>query len=104
MRDVLITHHDPHCIVWVHAIASLWGVADDHDLDEPVALTEAAPVRMRYKGDCIIADRDISLKTLRAGHHAAMRFYFKSGRFLELEIPGVRAIGLGAAIVNLRLT
>ncbi len=39
---------EPHCIVWAHAMAGLWGISRKHDLDEPVPLSQAVPVRLRY--------------------------------------------------------
>jgi len=96
-ENVIITRHTPHCIGWALATASLWGVADDHDLDEPIILTEMVPVRLRYEiegaNSHIVADRTLTMKTIRAGHHAALRFYFKNGSFFETEVPGVRSIG-----------
>ena len=103
-EDAIITRHTPHCISWVRATASFWGMAADHDLDEPVRLTEEAPVRLRFidfVGGEIIFDRKLILKTLRSGHHAAMRFYFKNNKFLEFEIGGVRSIDATAATVEL---
>src|ERR1035437_7226719 len=93
-----ITRYTPHCVGWARAVASLWGHADDHDLDEPVRLTEEAPVRLRY-GDYerrIVTDRKLTLKTVRTGTHVAIRFYFKPGKFFETEIEGVRSIGFSA--------
>ncbi len=106
MKDAIITRHEPHCIVWVRATASVWGNAPDHDLDEPVALTEAAPVRIRYvfepgRGDLII-DRALRLKALRAGTGAAMRFTFANGTFFEMEIPGVRAVASADHTIEVR--
>jgi hypothetical protein len=100
IKDAIITRYTPHCIGWACATASFWGMANDHDLDEPVRLTEEAPVRLRY-GDGITIDRKLTLKTLRSGHHAAMRFYFKNGKFLEIEIGGVHSIDATAATVEL---
>jgi hypothetical protein len=96
-ESVIITRPDPHCIGWACATASLWGMADGHDLDEPVILTDMVPVRLRYEIEGenirIVADRTLTMKTIRAGHHAALRFYFKNGSFFETDIPGARSIG-----------
>ena len=100
-RDALITRYNPHCIGWACATASLWGIARDHDLDEPVILTDMVPVRLRYENEHIITDRALTLKTVRAGHHAAMRFYFKNGRFWETEIVNLHSIGLDAKTVEI---
>jgi hypothetical protein len=102
VTQVIITHYTPHCIGWVLAVASLWGNADDHILDEPVRLTEEALVRIRY-GDYerrIVADRKLTMKTIRTGTHVAMRFYFKSGKFFETEIDGIWSIGLNAKTIE----
>jgi hypothetical protein len=104
LREVMIRRHQPHCIGWVRASASLWGMADDHDLDEPVRLTEEAPVRMRYQAQNlstrIITDRALSLKTIRCGHHVAMRLYLKNGKFFEVELSGLSQIGHDAEVVE----
>lgn len=99
-EDATITRYTPHCTGWVRATASFWGMAADHDLDEPVRLTEEVPVRLRW-AECIVIDRKLTLKTIRTGHHAAMRFYFRNGKFLEIEIGGVRSIDATAANVEL---
>jgi hypothetical protein len=96
VREAVITRYAPHCIGWARATASLWGVADDHDLDEPVILTNEVPVRVRYDASgtrYLVRDRALTLKTIRAGHHAALRLYFKDGKFFETEIIGVQEIG-----------
>jgi hypothetical protein len=95
-----ITRYTPHCVGWARAVASLWGHADDHDLDEPVRLTEEVPVRLRYS-EGIVIDRKLTLKTLRAGHHAAMRFYFKGDKWIEIEIRGVHSIDATALSVEM---
>lgn len=101
-----VTQHNPHCIGWVRATASLWGHDARHDLDEPVRLTEEVPVRLRYKDweGSIVADRALTLKTIRAGTHIALRFVFKSGKFFETEVSGVHAIGHGDKTVEVNAT
>ena len=99
--ETLVTRYVPHCIGWVRATASLWGMADDHDLDEPVRLTDEVPARLRYKDDHGIAvDCKLTMRTIRTGHHVAMRFYFKNGTFFETEIDGVRSIGFNIKTVE----
>jgi hypothetical protein len=78
-------------------------MAADHDLDEPVRLTEEVPVRLRLVGGEIILDRKLSLKVLRSGRHAAVRFYFKGDKWVEIEIGGVHSIDATAATVGLNL-
>lgn len=99
-------HHNPHCLVWVKAVASLWGVADDHDLDEPVQLTTGAPVRVRHQvrdGALLaIMDRTLTMETLRSGRHAALRFTFSNGRFHEIEINGLGDIHTDCKTVEVK--
>jgi hypothetical protein len=92
MRGAINARHDPRCRVWAVATASLWGIADDHDLDEPVQLTEAAPVRVGFNGLRIITDRVLSLEVVRAGHHAMLRLYFRPDKFHEIDVSGVTAV------------
>jgi hypothetical protein len=92
VKALITERANPHCIVWVHAMAGLWGISHTHDLDEPVPLSEAVPVRLRYAGEQIITDRALSMKTTQAGHHTALRFMFKDGTFFEVEVPGVSVI------------
>lgn len=81
---------DPHCRVWARATASLWGMASDHHLDEPVRLTDEVPVRVHLKrGKRPVLDRDLNLKTHRSATHTALRFYFKNGSFREIDLIGV---------------
>lgn len=102
-NTALVTRHDPRCIAWVRATASLWGAADDHDLDEPVRLTEEVPVRLRYKdGRHIVMARAVSMKTIRSGRYAAIRFYFESGKFFETEVSGVARILPGDITVEVK--
>lgn len=98
----LTTRFDPHCIVWVNVVASLWGMADDHDLDEPVKLTDELSCRLRFKGDAVVIDRSLSWKTQRPGTHCAARFYFRNGSFQEFEIPGVREVHRDAQTVEVQ--
>lgn len=95
-------YYNPHCVVWVNVVASLWGVADDHDLDEPVKLTDELACRLRFKGDAIVIDRNLSWKTTRAGTHVAARFYFRDGSFREFEIPGVSCVPRDAETVEVK--
>ena len=92
VRAKITERFDPHCLVWAHAMAGLWGVSRTHDLDEPVPLSEAVPVRLRYDGNLVISDRKLTLKTTRAGHYVALRFMFRNGLFFEVEVNGVRAV------------
>ena len=105
-EDVVITHRNPHCIAWTQATASLWGMAGDHDLDEPIRLTEEVPVRLRYEDDGrdhVVTDRYLSLTTERAGTHIAIQFYFKDGKFIETDLIGVPHLSFGeTAIINPR--
>lgn len=84
-----IERPDPHCIAWGRATASLWGMSRDHDLDEPVRLSGEVPVRLRYNGRHLVADREFSLKVERGATHLAIRFYFKDGSFREADLLGV---------------
>ena len=104
MADVMITGHDPHCIGWACAMASLWGHDDSHDLDEAVRLTDELPVRLRYKDwdGFIVTDRELTLKTIRRGTHVGLRFYFKNGKYWETPVEGVYAIGHGAKTVSVK--
>lgn len=103
--DVHITRENPHCIGWVRAMASLWGHVRSHGLDEPVRLTEEIPVRLRYSHmGQIISDRALEMKTLQAGTHVALRFYFsKSSAFLEFEIPGINTINRSDLLATVSL-
>jgi hypothetical protein len=87
---------DPHCIVWVRCQASIWGHAEDHDLDEPVPLTDEVPLRLRYKDARIIGDRQISMKVRRSGTNTLLRCRFKDGSFIEVETNGVTIIPASA--------
>lgn len=81
-----------HSIAWIRATASCWGFTTDDDLDDRVCLTETAPVRVRIDtNNClaILIDRDLSLKTLRAGTHTQLRLEFKPGQFFEIAINGL---------------
>lgn len=101
MVEMIVNRPDPHCIVWARAMASVWGVARDHDLDEPVILTEMVPVRLRRVEDgygYIEMDRKLSLKATRGGEHIAMRFYFKGGKFFETEVGNVHHINFGETL------
>ena len=81
---------DPHCVVWAQVYASLWGMASDHHLDEPVRLTDEVPVRLRLKhGKWLMIDRDLNLKTYRSATHTALRLYFRNGSFTEIDLIGV---------------
>lgn len=85
--ETRITMDDPHCVVWATATASLWGHANDHDLDEPVRLSEEQPVRIRpLPGGRVLTDRPLVLKAIRAGSNGAIRFKFGGGKFFEVEI------------------
>jgi hypothetical protein len=91
--EVMTTRYNSHCVCWARATASLWGMADDHDLDEPVRLTEIENIRLRFLDNFhIITDRAISLKTIRPGRHAALRFTFENDKFFEVMVSGVTAI------------
>jgi len=92
VKAMIIERGEPHCIVWVRAMAALWGHSRTHDLDEPIPLSEAVPVRLRFDADRIITDRALKMKTTRAGHHTALRFTFRNGRFFEAEVPGINSI------------
>lgn len=85
---------DPKCIGWAQAQASLWGHASDHDLDEPVRLSERMYLRVRWRDDELLLDRDLTLKTTRAGTHAALRFEFVTGKFFEVNVEGISAVAL----------
>ena len=71
IKNVFVERCDPHCIAWIRATASLWGMSSEHDLDEPVQLSDEMPLRVRWAtvGDSleIIPDRDVSLKATRNG-------------------------------------
>lgn len=85
-----VMRHDAHCIAWATATAAMWGVAEDHDLDEPVRLTDEVPVRIRWiemRG--IVTDRHLSMKVTRKGRNAMLRFQTGPGKFFETELPGV---------------
>lgn len=102
MKGSIAERHSPHCLVWVNVVASLWGMADDHDLDEPVKLTDEIPCRLRYRDAGAFIDRGLSWKTTRAGTHVAARFYFRDGSFYEVEIPGVSDVPRDAATVEVK--
>lgn len=105
MISTSVTSHDPHCRLWAVALASFWGMSDDHDLDEPVKLTTHARVRVRYDDNFhVVVDRQFTLKALRPGHHAAMRFYFRSGKFYETEIIGTKQIARNVETVEVNAT
>lgn len=101
-------HYDPHCVAWVRATAALWGSADDHDLDEPVQLTEAVPVRVRFvphRGDFrAVTDRNLSLDTIRSGRHAMLRLTFKARAFLEFEIQNISAVSTADKTIGITIT
>jgi hypothetical protein len=87
---------EPHCVGWVQATASLWGMASDHHLDEPVRLSVETPVRLRVVDPhCVTADRELSLKAERAGTHIALRFYFRDGSYHEVDLIGVPHLNMG---------
>jgi hypothetical protein len=96
-----------HCIGWAQAKASLWGIspcaAGEGDV---VRLSEEAVVRLRYKGvrHIIITDRELILKTFRAAHFVTLRFYFKSGKFFETQIDGVKEIGIQGGPHRVKVT
>ena len=80
--DALVGLHEPHCIAWAQAEASLWGINKDHDLDEPIRLSETIPCRLRYANHhgLIVIDRSLAWRDLKCGRDVQVRFYFKSGR------------------------
>lgn len=87
LMDATLASPEPHSIAWVVATASLWGHANDHDLDEPVRLSEEQPVRIRpLPGGRVLTDRPLVLKAIRAGSNGAIRFKFGGGKFFEVEI------------------
>lgn len=94
--DATITPPHTHSIAWARATASLWGHASDHDLDEPVALTDEVPVRIRVVRDehAVVTDRRLSLKTKRAGTHTMLRFAFGKGtnNFFEVEVGNLGGV------------
>lgn len=99
-KDATIEYRNPHCVGWVRATASLWGMASDHDLDEPVIMTNLVPVRLRYAnsgrdGNSIVTDRALSLTSERAGTHIAIRFYFRNGKFIETDLIGIPRLNSG---------
>lgn len=96
---------NPHCIGWVRATAALWGVAADHGLDEPVQLTEAVPVRVRTDERLrVVADRSLSLDTIRAGRNAMLRLTFKPKHFMEFEIQNISAVSLADKCIGISIT
>jgi len=89
-----IVNPNQHCIAWAKVTASLWGMANDHDLDEPVQLTDVINIRVRLTdGPGIVADRNITFITQRPGTHVMLRLYFKNGRFEELPLEGASYLG-----------
>jgi hypothetical protein len=87
LANAVVERCNPHCFVWVKVHASLWGMSNDHDLDEPVRLSDEVPMRLRLVGHhSYRADRELSFLTKRAGTHLAVRFYFRDGSFHETEI------------------
>lgn len=111
IRQFKITGPDPHCRLKIKANASLWGNAADHDLDEPVCLSDVVPVRLTYKsngpgdfgGGDLSVGHELTFKTMRAGTHVGLRFYFSKGRFFETNIDGVSVIGRGDNEVKVRV-
>ena len=89
---ITIEKPDPHCIGWVRASAALYGMSRDHDLDEPVLLSEPVFCRVRLGEMSVIADREIVLKAWCTGHHVALRFTFKDGSFYEVESGEISSI------------
>ena len=101
LKDAFVERCDTHCIGWAQATASLWGMASDHCLDEPVRLSDHRPVRVRLDERHVIADRAITLKALRAATHIALRIYFKDGSFHEIDLIGVPHLNYGeTAFIN----
>lgn len=97
--ETRITMDDPHCVVWATATASLWGHANDHDLDEPIRLTNEVPVRIRPHRESVVTDRPLWLKTSRPGHHASLRFDLGRGRFFEVDVHyDARTLRLGQTV------
>ena len=90
IKNVFVERCDPHCIAWIRATASLWGMSSEHDLDEPVQLSDEMPLRVRWAtvGDSleIIPDRDVSLKATRNGTHSAFRINVRGRMLVEIEI------------------
>lgn len=87
----------PHSrsIGWAVAMASLWGRADHEN--EWVVLTDEVPARLRFTRDGrsgkIVTDRQLALKTIRAGTHTMLRFDFGPGRqFFEVPVDGVSVV------------
>jgi hypothetical protein len=96
--ETKITAPDPHCIGWVKAHASLWGNVKWHELDEPMELSNRVPVRLRYRENEIVLDRELTFKAAIAGTHVAVRFYFEnetSHRYIEVYMDGVHGLNNG---------
>lgn len=100
--DAMVTRHNPHCLGWCLATVAVWGHDSNHDLDEPVRLTDEVPVRLRYAEweGRIVTDRKLAMRSFRAGTHCALRFYFKNGRYFEQIVEGLYSLPLNARTVE----
>lgn len=92
---ITIDTPDPHCIVWARATAALWGIALDHDLDEPVLLSAAEPCRIQLGELYVVADREVRLLALRSGHHLSLRFTLSKGKFVEIDLDKIHGVRVG---------
>jgi hypothetical protein len=102
--DAIIERPDPHCVAWACASASLWGMSPDHDLDEPVRLSDYVPVRVRLIGRKVLVDRELSLRATRTGTALAVRLSFKDGSFKEADLVDVNGLSNGETAIIKRMT
>jgi hypothetical protein len=93
LEPASVVKHEAHCIAWATATAAMWGIAEDHDLDEPVRLTKEVPVRIRWvDARRVIIDRAMSLHVTRTGRNAMLRLTSSNGKFFETEVRHVAII------------